>query len=52
MQLTPFIKSLEVWYETNKDLPEHSKYNEILESLKSNKEIEGGLTLEVIFLFD
>merc|ERR1711873_264680 len=40
MQLTPFIKSLEVWYETNKDLPEHSKYNEILESLKLNKEIE------------
>merc|ERR1712177_113419 len=41
MQLTPFIKSLEVWIETNKDLPEHSKYNEKLESLKSNEEIEG-----------
>merc|ERR1712177_202800 len=37
----PFIKSLEVWLENNKDLPEHSKYNEILESLKLNKEIEG-----------
>merc|ERR1711989_49279 len=41
MQLTHFIKSLEVWIENNKDLPEHSKYNEILESLKLNKEIEG-----------
>ena len=27
--------------ENNKDLPEHSKYNEIIESLKLNKEIEG-----------
>ena len=41
MKLTPFIKSLEVWLENNKDLPEHSKYNEIIESLKLNKEIEG-----------
>ena len=41
MQLRPFIKSLEVWMENNKDLPEHSKYNEIIESLKLNKEIEG-----------
>merc|ERR1711895_214427 len=41
MKLTPFIKSLEVWLETNKDLPDHSKYNEIIESLKLNKEIEG-----------
>merc|ERR1712115_675425 len=41
MQLTPFIKSLEVWIENNKDLPEHSKYNEIIESLKMKKEIEG-----------
>ena len=41
MQLRPFIKSLEVWLENNKDLPEHSKYNEIIESLKLNKEIEG-----------
>ena len=41
MQLRPFIKSLEVWLENNKDLPEHSKYNEIIESLKLNKEVEG-----------
>ena len=41
MQLTPFIKSLEVWMENNKELPDHSKYNEIIESLKLNKEIEG-----------
>ena len=41
MQLRPFIKSLEVWMENNKDLPEHSKYNEVIESLKLNKEIEG-----------
>ena len=30
MQLRPFIKSLEVWLENNKDLPEHSKNNEII----------------------
>merc|ERR1712120_85644 len=41
MQLRPFIKSIEVWLENNKDLPEHSKYNEIIESVKLNKEIEG-----------
>ena len=31
MQLRPFIKSLEVWMENNKELPDHSKYNEIIE---------------------
>ena len=41
MKLTPFIKSIEVWLETNKDLPDHLKYNKIIESLKLNKEIEG-----------
>ena len=41
MKLTPFIKSIEVWLETNKDLPDHLHYNEILELLKLNKEIEG-----------
>ena len=30
MQLTPFIKSLEVWVEYNRELPDHSKYNEIV----------------------
>ena len=41
MQLRAFIKSIEVWMENNKDMPENSKYNEIIESLKMNKEIEG-----------
>merc|ERR1712082_249403 len=41
IKLTPFIKSIEVWLETNKDMPDHSKYYEIIESLKLNKEIEG-----------
>ena len=41
MQLRPFIKSIEVWMENNKDMPENSKYNEIIESLKMHKEIEG-----------
>ena len=36
MQLRPFIKSIEVWMENNKDMPENSKYNEIIESLKMN----------------
>ena len=41
MQLRAYIKSIEVWMENNKDMPENSKYNEIIESLKMNKEIEG-----------
>ncbi len=41
MQLRAFIKLIEVWMENNKDMPENSKYNEIIESLKKNKEIEG-----------
>ena len=41
MQLRPFIKSIEVWMENNRDMPENSKYKEIIESLKMNKDIEG-----------
>merc|ERR1712101_98295 len=40
MQLRAFIKSIEVWMENNKDMPENSKYQEIIESLKINKDIE------------
>ena len=35
MQLRPFIKSIEVWMENNKDMPEHSKYNEIVKEFAS-----------------
>merc|ERR1712101_59684 len=41
MQLRAYIKSIEVWMENNKDMPENSKYQEIIESLKINKDIEG-----------
>merc|ERR1712101_9526 len=41
LQLRTYIKSIEVWMENNKDMPENSKYNEIIESLKMNKDIEG-----------
>merc|ERR1712098_54115 len=41
MQSRAFIKSIEVWMENNKDMPENSKYNEIIELLKMNKDIEG-----------
>ena len=41
MLLRAYKKSIEVWMENNKDMPQNSKYNEIIESLKMNKDIEG-----------
>ena len=41
MQLRAYKKSIEVWMENNKDMPENAKYQEIIESLKMNKDIEG-----------
>merc|ERR1711867_307274 len=41
MQLRAFIKSIEVWMENNKDMPENSKYQEIIGSVKMNKDVEG-----------
>merc|ERR1712115_280911 len=41
MQLRAYKKSIEVWMENNKDMPEAAKYQDLIESLKMNKDIEG-----------
>ena len=41
MKLEAYKKSIEVWMEMNKDLSEAVRYQDVIESLKMNKEIEG-----------
>ena len=41
MKLEIYLKALEVWMETNKDIGEGIKYQDVIESLKNNKEIVG-----------
>merc|ERR1712112_399306 len=41
MRIDSYKKSIEVWMENNKDLPQTIRYQEVLESIKLNKEIEG-----------
>ena len=41
MKLEVYAKSLQVWMEMNKDLSEAVRYQDVIESLKVNKEIEG-----------
>ena len=41
MKLEVYEKSLQVWMEMNKDLSEAVRYQDVIESLKVNKEIEG-----------
>ena len=41
MRIDSYKKSLEVWMENNKELPQAIRYQEVIESLKINKEIEG-----------
>ena len=41
MRIDSYKKSLEVWMENNKELPQAIRYQEVIESLKMNKEIEG-----------
>ena len=41
MTLEVYLKALEVWMDQNKDIPEHVKYNDVVESLKQNKEVSG-----------
>ena len=41
MKLEAYEKSLQVWMEMNKDLTEAVRYQDVIESLKVNKEIEG-----------
>ena len=39
MTLDKYLKSLEVWMQQNRDVEEHVKFNEVIESLKNNKEV-------------
>ena len=41
MKFEVYVKSLQVWMEMNKDLSEAVRYQDVMESLKGNKEIEG-----------
>ena len=40
MSLETFIKQLETWSELNEEVPEFMKYNDLVESLKQNKDIK------------
>ena len=41
MKLQAYKKSIEVWMENNKDMSEAARYQDVIESLKMNKDIEG-----------
>merc|ERR1711867_166827 len=41
MKLEAYLKALEVWTEMNKDVSEAVRFQDVIESLKINKEIEG-----------
>merc|ERR1711867_356823 len=41
MKLDAYKKSIEVWMEMNKDLSEAVRYQDVIESMKMNKDIEG-----------
>ena len=39
LTLETFVKQLETWLELNEEIPEFMKYNDLVESLKQNKDI-------------
>ena len=41
MKYQAYKKSIEVWEENNKDMSETARYQDVIESLKQNKNIEG-----------
>ena len=41
MTLDVYLKALEVWMEMNKDVSESVRFQDLMESLKMNKEING-----------
>ena len=41
MMLDIYLKALEVWMEMNKDVSESVRFQDVMESLKMNKEING-----------
>ena len=40
MKYKAYKKSIEVWEQNNKDMPEPARYQEVIESIKQNKNIE------------
>merc|ERR1711889_37524 len=41
MKYQAYKKSIEVWEQNNQDMPEPARYQEVIESMKQNKDIEG-----------
>ena len=41
MTLAVYLKALEAWMEQNKDISEHVRFQDVIESLKMNKEVNG-----------
>ena len=41
LTLETYIKQVETWNEVNEDVPTNTKYQDFVESLKTNKEIKG-----------
>ena len=41
MSLETYVKQLTTWQQINEDIPEFARYHELIEELKSNKEIRG-----------
>ena len=39
MTLAVYLKALEAWMEQNKDMSEHVKFQDVIESQKVNKEV-------------
>jgi len=40
MKYKAYKKSIEVWEQNNKDMPEPARYQEVIESIKQNKDID------------
>ena len=51
MKLDVYVKSLQVWMEMNKDVSEAERFQDVIESLKTNKEIERVLRNNNIIIF-
>ena len=41
LSLETYIKQIETWNEVNEDVPTNTKYQDFVESLKTNKDITG-----------
>ena len=41
MTLAMYLKALKAWMEQNKDISEHVRFNDVIELLKMNKDVNG-----------